>query len=113
AVARIRGDGSLARRRVQHSGHEHGLVLRARDRDGVRPLFAVRSESREILAHHLRRRPMSTTLAAAAMLMGLAGGPHCVAMCGPACAGLVRMGSRPAQRSLWLFHAGRVVGYSM
>ena len=56
---------------------------------------------------------MSTTLAAAALLMGLAGGPHCVAMCGPACAGVVRMGSRPAQRSLWLFHAGRVTGYSM
>ena len=36
--------------------------------------------------------PMSTTLAAAALLMGLAGGPHCVAMCGPACAGVVRMG---------------------
>ena len=56
---------------------------------------------------------MSTTLAAAAMLMGLAGGPHCVAMCGPACAGVVRMGSRPARRSLWLFHAGRVAGYSI
>lgn len=56
---------------------------------------------------------MSTTLAAAALLMGLAGGPHCVAMCGPACAGVVRMGSRPASRSLWLFHAGRVAGYSL
>ena len=55
---------------------------------------------------------MSTTLAAAALLMGLAGGPHCIAMCGPACAGVVRMGSRSSSRSLWMFHAGRVAGYS-
>jgi sulfite exporter TauE/SafE len=36
---------------------------------------------------------MSTTLAATALLMGLAGGPHCVAMCGAACAGITRAGS--------------------
>lgn len=33
---------------------------------------------------------MSSTLALTALLMGLAGGPHCVAMCGAACAGLAR-----------------------
>ncbi len=55
---------------------------------------------------------MSTTLATAALLMGLAGGPHCAAMCGAACAGVMRMGSRPGPRSLWLFQAGRLVGYS-
>jgi sulfite exporter TauE/SafE len=33
---------------------------------------------------------MSSTLALTALLMGLAGGPHCVAMCGVACAGLAR-----------------------
>ena len=32
---------------------------------------------------------MSATLAATALLMGLAGGPHCAAMCGAACAGVV------------------------
>jgi uncharacterized protein len=58
---------------------------------------------------------MSTTLALSALLMGLAGGPHCAAMCGAACAGLVRLGSasQPQPRSLWAFHAGRLAGYSL
>jgi sulfite exporter TauE/SafE len=33
---------------------------------------------------------MNTALGATALLMGLAGSPHCTAMCGAACAGLVR-----------------------
>ena len=48
--------------------------------------------------------------------MGLAGGPHCAAMCGAACSGVVRIvraGAPPSDRSLWEFHAGRVVGYSL
>ncbi|MBC7601986.1 MAG: sulfite exporter TauE/SafE family protein [Ramlibacter sp.] len=44
--------------------------------------------------------------------MGLAGGPHCAAMCGTACAGLMRAGVKPT-RSLWIFQAGRLVGYSL
>ncbi|MRD47974.1 sulfite exporter TauE/SafE family protein [Caenimonas koreensis] len=44
--------------------------------------------------------------------MGLAGGPHCAAMCGTACAGLMRAGVNPS-RSLWLFQAGRLAGYSL
>ncbi|HSV36004.1 MAG TPA: sulfite exporter TauE/SafE family protein, partial [Ramlibacter sp.] len=56
---------------------------------------------------------MSTTLAATALLMGLAGGPHCAAMCGPVCSGVVRFGTRPATTSLWQFHAGRLAGYSL
>ncbi|MFC5520977.1 sulfite exporter TauE/SafE family protein [Polaromonas jejuensis] len=55
---------------------------------------------------------MQTTLAATALLMGLAGGPHCIAMCGAACAGIGRSGGRKSTRSLWVFQAGRVVGYS-
>lgn len=57
---------------------------------------------------------MSTTLALSALLMGLAGGPHCIAMCGAACAGITRLGDSPASRSRsqWSFHAGRLVGYS-
>ena len=31
---------------------------------------------------------MQTSLALTALIMGLAGGPHCVAMCGAACAGM-------------------------
>lgn len=54
---------------------------------------------------------MSATLALSALLMGLAGGPHCAAMCGAACGGLARLGRSPS-RSLWTFQAGRLLGYS-
>lgn len=57
---------------------------------------------------------MSTTLAVTALMMGFAGGPHCVAMCGAACAGVVRMGPKAsAWRSTWMFHAGRLASYSL
>lgn len=49
----------------------------------------------------------SWSLAFAALLMGLAGGPHCVAMCGAACAGLGR-----GPRGMALFHLGRLGGYA-
>lgn len=55
---------------------------------------------------------MQTTLAATALLMGLAGGPHCLAMCGAACAGIGGAGAGKSTRSLWVFQAGRVLGYS-
>lgn len=42
------------------------------------------------------------------LLMGLAGGPHCVAMCGAASAGL---GCTP--RRLALFQAARITGYAL
>ena len=34
---------------------------------------------------------MSYALTTTALLMGLAGGPHCAVMCGAACGGLARM----------------------
>jgi sulfite exporter TauE/SafE len=55
---------------------------------------------------------MSLALALSALLMGLAGGPHCVAMCGAACGALTRAGSSPS-RSQWTFQAGRLAGYSL
>lgn len=55
---------------------------------------------------------MSIALALSALLMGLAGGPHCIAMCGAACAGLTRAGRGSPARSMWAFHAGRLAGYS-
>ena len=55
---------------------------------------------------------MELTLAATALLMGLAGGPHCVAMCGAACAGIGRTQSGQSTRALWVFQAGRLLGYS-
>ncbi len=56
---------------------------------------------------------MQTTLAVTALFMGLAGGPHCVAMCGGACAAIGRSGDGRNTRSMWAFQAGRVVGYSL
>ena len=56
---------------------------------------------------------MSTSLALTALLMGLAGGPHCAAMCGAACAGISRIGRGSAQRSMWTFQAGRLAGYTI
>ena len=68
---------------------------------------------------------MQTALAGTALLMGLAGGPHCVAMCGAACAGVVRIVRAPQGGGVavlssggrkgaaaWIFHAGRVGGYA-
>ena len=59
---------------------------------------------------------MDAALVTAAVLMGLAGGPHCAAMCGAACNVVARAGSeRGARRGpspLLALHAGRVVGYA-
>ncbi len=55
---------------------------------------------------------MTGTLALTALLMGLAGGPHCVAMCGAACGGVARMDVRSSTRGLLAFQLGRVAGYS-
>ena len=53
---------------------------------------------------------MATTLWATALLMGLAGAPHCAAMCGAACAGVTRQPGRPgAARN---FQLGRLAGYT-
>jgi len=68
---------------------------------------------------------MQSALAGTALLMGLAGGPHCVAMCGAACAGVIRIVRAPEGGGVatlpsairdgsasWAFHAGRVAGYA-
>ncbi|MDB5965632.1 MAG: hypothetical protein JWQ72_2132 [Polaromonas sp.] len=55
---------------------------------------------------------MQAALAVTALAMGLAGGPHCLAMCGAACAGIGSAGKARGSRSLWLFQAGRLAGYS-
>lgn len=56
---------------------------------------------------------MTPTLAATAFLMGLAGGPHCLAMCGAACGGVVRGAHGPPARGMFTFQAGRLLGYSL
>ena len=79
---------------------------------------------------------MEASLALTALLMGLAGGPHCVAMCGAACGALGRSGAgdgagrvialvaepggltQPARgrtaisAAQWLFQLGRLVSYT-
>ena len=55
---------------------------------------------------------MSLALATTALVMGLAGGPHCTAMCAAGCAGIVRMGGG-SRLAPWLFQAGRLAGYTV
>ncbi len=52
---------------------------------------------------------MNSALVASALMIGLAGGPHCVVMCGAGYAGITR-GKAKAMLSLQL---GRLVGYSL
>lgn len=55
---------------------------------------------------------MEFSLAATALLMGLAGGPHCIAMCGAACAGIGQAAAPRGGRAIGLFQLGRLIGYS-
>lgn len=55
---------------------------------------------------------MQSSLAVTALLMGLAGGPHCIAMCGAACAGIGQSAGPRKNSAMWSFQAGRVLGYS-
>ncbi|MBO9647094.1 MAG: sulfite exporter TauE/SafE family protein [Variovorax sp.] len=67
---------------------------------------------------------MQTALLGTALLMGLAGGPHCVAMCGAACGGVIRIVRIPesgaaamgrglhVQGATLAFHAGRIASYA-
>jgi len=44
--------------------------------------------------------------------MGLVGGPHCVAMCGAACAGLGQAAGPRKNQTILLFQGGRIMGYA-
>ena len=44
--------------------------------------------------------------------MGLAGGPHCIAMCGAACAGIGQAAAPRGTQAIGLFQVGRVAGYA-
>jgi len=56
---------------------------------------------------------MQSSLALTALLMGLVGGPHCLAMCGAACAGLGQAAGPHKNRALLTFQLGRIAGYSV
>jgi uncharacterized protein len=55
---------------------------------------------------------MQSSLALTALLMGLVGGPHCVVMCGAACAGIGQAAGPRKNSAMWTFQTGRVLGYS-
>jgi len=54
---------------------------------------------------------MQSSLALTALLMGLVGGPHCVAMCGAACAGISQAAGPHQNSALLTFQLGRIGGY--
>lgn len=56
---------------------------------------------------------MQTSLMLSALLMGLVGGPHCVAMCGAACTGIVRLSGDRPRRALSVFQVSRITGYAL
>jgi len=64
---------------------------------------------------------MQLALAAAALLMGLAGGPHCIAMCGAASSAVIRIvplapagqGAAAAFAAPGAFHLGRIASYAV
>jgi sulfite exporter TauE/SafE len=56
---------------------------------------------------------MQSSLAVTALLMGLVGGPHCVAMCGAACAGIGQAVGSRKNSAILTFQAGRIIGYSL
>jgi sulfite exporter TauE/SafE len=56
---------------------------------------------------------MQSSLAITALMMGVLGGPHCVAMCGAACAGLGQAAGAQRGQALLAFQVGRVLGYSL
>jgi uncharacterized protein len=56
---------------------------------------------------------MQTSMIVSAWVMGLVGGPHCVAMCGAACAGIARAAGDRGTWALWQFQLSRLVGYAL
>lgn len=51
-------------------------------------------------------------MAITALFMGVVGGPHCVAMCGAAYAGISRAAGARSTQALWTFQLSRMVGYA-
>jgi len=54
---------------------------------------------------------MQAALIYSALVMGLTGGPHCVAMCGAACTSFTQSPDKPY--AIYFYHLGRVCGYAL
>ncbi|WP_439587387.1 sulfite exporter TauE/SafE family protein [Hydrogenophaga sp.] len=52
-------------------------------------------------------------MAITALFMGVVGGPHCVAMCGAACAGISRAAGARSTSALLTFQLSRMLGYAL
>jgi uncharacterized protein len=52
---------------------------------------------------------MATSFALATLTMGVVGGPHCIVMCGAACAYM----QQQTQQRYFFFYVGRLIGYSL
>lgn len=56
---------------------------------------------------------MTYSLAITALMMGVLGGPHCVLMCGAACAGIGQASNGRQNSAMLIFLLGRLLGYSL
>lgn len=56
---------------------------------------------------------MTSALVLTGLLMGLAGGPHCLAMCGLGCAAVTRAAGGPGSHAPLFFHMSRIGGYGL
>ena len=56
---------------------------------------------------------MTSALALTGLLMGLAGGPHCLAMCGLGCTAVTRATGGPGSHAALIFHLSRIAGYGL
>ena len=52
-------------------------------------------------------------MALTALFMGIVGGPHCVAMCGAACAGISCAAGERSTQALWTLQLSRMLGYAL
>lgn len=55
---------------------------------------------------------MQSSTLLTALMMGLVGGPHCLVMCGSACAAVGRTNQRNATENILGFQTGRLLGYA-
>ncbi len=55
---------------------------------------------------------MQTSMVLSALVMGLVGGPHCVAMCGAACTGIAKASAPRSNVALLQFQFSRMAGYA-
>ena len=56
---------------------------------------------------------MQSPLILTTLIMGLAGGPHCIAMCGAACGGITQRNGHQSVNATFQFQTGRLVGYAI